>query len=262
MSKKEKKNYTLDPFQEWSHRFGRIGMVLFFIYMLMIPVIIGTVYDCFPDVPKLLSTCVGIFLTFVPIGIAETISYTPILGSSTYLAFLTGNIMNLKMPVAQNAMKIAKVDQGTPEGDAISAMVVAASSIITVIIIAIGVLFIVPLQPILTWGPVKTATDYMLPALFGSFLLGFFSKENGEYQIHGKLKGAIVPVILVSAGAIAGIFKSGMEGLIIMIMLPITLLGSYILFKKGKITVEKNPNYVPMFQHNNEEAAASKEKAE
>ena len=245
---KEKKAYTLDPFQEWSHSFGRICMLLFFAYMLAIPVIIGILYKSFPDVPMLLTACAGVCITYIPIGFAETISYAPILGSSTYLAFLTGNIMNLKMPCAVNAMKIAEVDQGTPEGDAVSAMAISASSMITVVIIAVGVLFIVPLQPVLTIPAVKTATNYMLPALFGTFLLGFFAKEKGEYQIHGKLKGAAIPFILGCIGAATGVMISGMQGVFILIMLPITILCNRIMFKKGIVTVEKNPDYVPMFQ--------------
>ena len=248
MKKDKTATYTLDPFQEWSHGFGRACMLLFFVYMLAIPVIVGIAYKAFPDVPMLLTACAGVCITYIPIGIAETISYSPILGSSTYLAFLTGNIMNLKMPCAVNAMKIAEVDQGTPEGDAVSAMAISASSMITVLIIAVGVLFIVPLQPILTIPAVQTATGYMLPALFGTFLLGFFAKEKGEYQIHGKLKGAAIPFILGCAGAAAGIMISGMQGVFILIFLPITILCNWLMFKKGMITVEKNPDYVPMFQ--------------
>ena len=93
----------------------------------------------------------------------------------------------------------------------------------------------------------------MIPALFGTFLLGFFAKENGEYQIHGQMLSAIIPVILVSLGAAFKIFTGGMEGIIIMVMLPITILCAYLLFKKGKISVQKNPNYVSMFQKNTEE---------
>lgn len=244
---KEKKKAVLDPFQEWSHRFGRNCMLLFFVYMVAIPLILGAVYHAFPSLPVLLTACAGVCITYIPIGFAETISYAPILGSSTYLAFLTGNIMNLKMPCAVNAMKIAEVDQGTPEGDAVSAMAISASSMITVVIIAIGVLFIVPLQPILTIPAVKTATGYMLPALFGTFLLGFFAKEKGEYQIHGKLKGAAIPFVLGCVLTIAHIMFSGLEGIFILIFLPITILCNWVMFKKGIITVEKNPDYVPMF---------------
>lgn len=245
---KDKKSYTLDLFQEWSHRFGRTCMILFFIYMLVIPIIMAVVFDAFPSVSLLLTACSGVCILFIPVGIAETISYTPILGSSTYLGFLTGNIMNLKMPCAKNAMNLAEVDQGTPEGDAVAAMAISASSMLTVVIIALGVLLIVPLQPILTIPAVQTATNYVVPALFGTFLLGFFAKERGEYQIHGKLKGAAIPFILGCVLTILGIMVSSMQGIFILLLLPVTILCNWLMFKKGMVTVEKNPDYVPMFK--------------
>ena len=245
---KDKKSYTLDPFQEWSHRFGRTCMILFFIYMLVIPIIMAVVFDAFPSVSLLLTACSGVCILFIPVGIAETISYTPILGSSTYLGFLTGNIMNLKMPCAKNAMNLAEVDQGTPEGDAVAAMAISASSMLTVVIIALGVLLIVPLQPILTIPAVQTATNYVVPALFGTFLLGFFAKERGEYQIHGKLKGAAIPFVLGCVLTILGIMVSSMQGIFILLLLPVTILCNWLMFKKGMVTVEKNPDYVPMFK--------------
>lgn len=223
-------------------------MILFFIYMLVIPIIMAVVFDAFPSVSLLLTACSGVCILFIPVGIAETISYTPILGSSTYLGFLTGNIMNLKMPCAKNAMNLAEVDQGTPEGDAVAAMAISASSMLTVVIIALGVLLIVPLQPILTIPAVQTATNYVVPALFGTFLLGFFAKERGEYQIHGKLKGAAIPFILGCVLTILGIMVSSMQGIFILLLLPVTILCNWLMFKKGMVTVEKNPDYVPMFK--------------
>ena len=92
-------------FNDWAHSFGRIGTVIALAYMIIMPVIVCTVFDCFPtDFASVLKGSIGIFALFVPVGIAEAISYTPILGSSCYLTFITGNIMNLKLPcVMKNA---------------------------------------------------------------------------------------------------------------------------------------------------------------
>lgn len=252
MSKKTKA-YTLDPFQEWAHNFGRIGMAAFFLYMLAIPTVMAITYDAFPEISLLVTACVGICVTYIPIGISETLSYVPIFGSSSYLAFTTGNMMNLKLPCAKNALTMAEVDQGTPEGDAVAAVAIAASSMLTVVIIAIGVLLIVPLQPILTWGPVAVAKDYMLPALFGTFFLGLFAKDKGEYVINGKMKGLIVPFVIGCLLALFGILIPGLEGVFILILLPITILSNRILFNKGIVTVDKNPDFVPLFEKDKEE---------
>lgn len=43
----------------------------------------------------------------------------------------------------------------------------AASSIVTTVIVALGVLLLLPLQPVLESKPVRIAGSYMLPALYG-----------------------------------------------------------------------------------------------
>ncbi len=61
--------------------------------------------------------------------------------------------MNLKLPCAINAMALTETSQGTEEGDTVASLAVAASSVITTVIIAVGVLLLVPLQPILPPTP-------------------------------------------------------------------------------------------------------------
>lgn len=106
--------------------------------VVMILMSIGMLSGFFILIPfgKKLST-ISILMIYIPVGISEALSYTPILGSSTYLTFITGNIMNLKVPVAVNAMKLAKKEANTPEGEAISCVAVSVSSIMTVVILAL-----------------------------------------------------------------------------------------------------------------------------
>ena len=159
----------------------------------------------------------------------------PILGSSAYITFLTGNVMNLKLPCAINAMALTETSQGTEEGDTVASLAVAASSVITTVIIAVGVLLLVPLQPILRLPAVQTATTYILPALFGSLFLGMFDNKCGsEYVAKGKLKCVILPMALVLA---ANCFMStaGMEGILMLIAMPLIVLSAWVLYKTGQI---------------------------
>ena len=117
--KKVKEKIVLDPFTEWAHKSGRIFMVLFIAYMVVIPLIVCTVYDCMPSFKMCLPGLIAILAIMGPMSIAEVGSYTPILGSSTYLTFVTGNVMNLKVPCIINAQQVAKVEPNTVEGDAI-----------------------------------------------------------------------------------------------------------------------------------------------
>lgn len=140
--KKEQKNDSgkLDVFVEWAHKSGRAFLLCFVLYMIIVPIVVCAVYKCFPSFKVLAPGLVTILLIMVPTGIAEVGSYTPILGSSSYLTFATGNLMNLKMPCVLNAQKIAKVEQSTPEGDAIALIATAVSSIVTIVVLAIGLI--------------------------------------------------------------------------------------------------------------------------
>ena len=86
--------------------------------------------------------------------------------------------MNLKLPVAVNAMKLAKKEPNTPEVDAISSVAVAVSSIMTIIILALAALLSAWISPVFELPAVKTASNYLIPALFGSLTLGLFGNTS------------------------------------------------------------------------------------
>ena len=149
------------------HRTGRIGIIIGIILMLGIPAVISSVYDVWPEsAAQVITAGSGLLAVFIPTCIAEVFSYTPILGSSAYITFLTGNVMNLKVPVVVNAQIMSDTASGTEEGDAVATIGVAVSSIVTTLIIAGGVLLLVPLRPILTSPTVQTATGSVRRHLF------------------------------------------------------------------------------------------------
>ena len=245
-AKKEKTSKTrLDPFQEWGHRWGRIGTVIALMYMVAIPFVVLSVYDSLPTLGQVLNVAtLGVLAIYVPVGISEALSYTPLLGASSYLAFITGNIMNQKLPVAVNAMKLANKEANTPEGDVVSAIAIAVSSIMTVVILAVAALLLSFISPIFELPAVKTMSNYLLPALFGSMTLGLFaSTGSGSRVVKGGLKGVIPVIVLVTlismAARLAGMgsILLGMVGFLILAMLPVGILSSRILWKKGIIRV-------------------------
>lgn len=235
--KKVKEKVALDPFTEWAHKSGRIFMVLFIAYMLVIPFIVCIVYDCMPSFKMCLPGLIAITAIMGPASIAEVGSYTPILGSSTYLTFASGNVMNLKIPCIINAQQIAKVEPNTVEGDAIALIATAVSSAVTIIILAIGVVLLSFIKPILENPYVVTASDYLLPALFGCMALGLLSSGNGKTKVKNHLLPALVPALLVTALTVLGIGSTGLAGILIIVMIPVTILCARILWKKGIVKV-------------------------
>ena len=79
---KQKTPTTLDPFTQWAHKTGRIFMIVFTVYMVVMPFIICTVYDCMPSFKMCLPGLISILVIMAPMSVAEIGSYTPILGSS------------------------------------------------------------------------------------------------------------------------------------------------------------------------------------
>lgn len=214
------------------HTLGRVGSVIALAFMLGIPAVMCFVYDCFPSLGTVLQAAGGLLAMMVPSALSEVISYAPILGSASYITFITGNAMNLKLPVAISAQQIAGVEANTPESDAISTMAIALSSVETIIIITIGVLLLKPLQPFLTAPAVRTATSYMVPALFGGLLLGIFT-QSGKTYIKNKNLIAVLPLVLVSIGLIIWPTIKSYQGFVILAMIPVTVLWAYFLWKKG-----------------------------
>ena len=245
---KEKNSVVMDPFQKWSHSVGRLGTVIALIYMTAIPFVVLTVYDAMPSFGDVINvSTISILLIYIPVGISEAISDTPILGSSSYLTFITGNIMNLKLPVAINAIKLTETEQNTPEGDAVASVAVAASSIMTIVILALAALLSSQIGFIFEIPQIKTASGYIIPALFGSLTLGLFSSSSsGSKIVKGGTKGVIPVLVIVTLLSLfvritSGGSLFGAIGFLIIAMLPIAIITSRILWKKGVITVEDNP---------------------
>ena len=93
-----KKNHhiTLDPFQAWCHRWGRVGTLLALVYMVSLPFIFLGAYGCIPSLGEVFNVAtIGILAIYIPVGFSEALSYTPLMGASSYLGFITGNIMTL-----------------------------------------------------------------------------------------------------------------------------------------------------------------------
>lgn len=176
-------------YNDKTHFYGRIWMLSTFVLMLIVPVIMSIVFDVFPSVSSVAKGLLGVAPIFWTVAVIEIITFTPMLGTGgSYLGFVTGNLTNLKVPCTLIALESANVKQGTKEGELISTIAIATSSIVTIIIIALGVLLMTPLTPILQSDFLKPAFDQILPALFGGLAVVYVSKN---------VKIAMIPMIFM-----------------------------------------------------------------
>ena len=140
----------------------------------------------------------------------------------TYLSFVTGNITNLKLPCAMNAMDRAKVKSTSEEGEIISTIAIGASAITTTVVIAVGVLVFSPVLPLITAedSVLKPAFEFVIPALFGALGASYFAKY---------WKISILPIF---GGVVAYIFAPTVPvGTMIFITIVISILGAFGMYK-------------------------------
>ena len=208
------------------HRDGRIWNIGVMILLMMFPISVAILFGAAPDWGALVVGLIATAPMYWAVGIVETITFVPMLGAGgSYLSFVTGNISNLKLPCAINALEQNEVSASSEEGEIISTIAIATSSIVTTIIIIIGVICIVPLSPVLEAPVLEPAFAQMLPALFGGLGVAFVSKN---------WKIAIAPVVLM---LILFIFVPALNAGTVGIMVPVSVLFtigvSRILYKRG-----------------------------
>ena len=166
-------------------------------------------------------------IIYYPTSVVEYLIYVPMLGpGASYLSFLTGNLANLKIPCAINAREMAEARVGTPENEIISTLSVATSSLVTVIVLAAGVLLLAPLQPVLSSPVLTPAFDNVVPALFGALGLKYFLK--------GK-KFAAIPLVLSSAVCIFEPSLIHQTSVLLIVIGALTIGVSFVFYKKGAL---------------------------
>lgn len=216
------------------HRLGRISASAALVLIIMVPLVISMRYDIFPPFRNFIGGFFQAVMIYLPISIAEFLTFVPILGSGAYLAFITGNLTNLKIPCAVVAMENADVKPATEEGEVIAILAVASSSITTIMIIFLGMLLIFPLMPLLNHEYLKPAFDNVLPALFGALGAYFFIK-HWKLAVSPLLFSIIAAFIIIQ---LTGIQFSSIQGLLIPILGGISVVSALALYKKGWIKKE------------------------
>lgn len=208
------------------HRDGTIWNIGMMILLMLFPICVAVIFGAAPDWKALGLGLVATAPMYWAVGAIETVTFVPMLGAGgSYLSFVTGNLTNLKLPCALNALEQNEVSASSEEGELISTIAIATSSIVTTIIIILGVILIVPLTPILEAPVLEPAFAQMLPALFGGLGVAFVSKN---------WKIAVAPVILMLA---LFIFVPALNESTVGIMVPVSVLFTIavarILYKKG-----------------------------
>ena len=189
MNETERKAY-LEQFNRRTHVLGRIVSAITLMLLVGAPFLIGTFLGAMPDMGAVAKGFLSVGLVWTVSSVAEFLIYTPMLGAGGgYLAFITGNLINMKIPCAVNARDIVGTKTGTAENEIISTLSIATSSLVTIVVLALGVALLVPLQPVLQSPVLQPAFANVVPALFGAMAYKYF---------RGNMKIAAAPLFIMS----------------------------------------------------------------
>ena len=190
------KEQTGQPSDTWqaytkkTHIIGRTVSIVTLVMLVGAPFLIGKLLGAYPDLGAVGKGFLSVGIVWLVSSIAEFLIYTPMLGAGGgYLAFITGNLINMKIPCAVNARDMVGAKTGTPENEIISTISIATSSLVTILVLALGVLLMVPLQPVLQSEVLQPAFENVVPALFGAMAYKYYRKN---------MKIAALPLILMS----------------------------------------------------------------
>ena len=208
-------------------KYGKIWIWTAVVVILFVPIAICLYYNAWPEATAVLKGLLGVAPIYWTVGVIEVITYTPMLGTGgTYLAFVTGNLTSIKAPSALSAMENADVKPGSEEGEIISTIAIATSSIVTTIVIVIGVVALSALAPILNSPTLKPAFDNILPALFGGLAVVYVSKN---------WKLAIAPLVFMVALFLFVPSLASSVGVLVPVGVLIALGAARIMYKKGVV---------------------------
>ena len=183
-------NEKFEAYNKTTHLIGRVVTVVTLIMLLGAPFLIGSVLGAMPDLPAVGRAFLSVGLVWTVSSVVEFLIYTPMLGAGGgYLAFITGNLINMKIPCAVNARDMVGAKTGTPENEIISTLSIATSSLVTILVLAVGVLLLAPLQPVLQSPALQPAFDNVVPALFGAMAYRYYRKN---------MNIALTPLMLMS----------------------------------------------------------------
>lgn len=221
------KTVSYDNYLKSVHRVGRIGLTIGLILIIGVPLGFGIVLGAMPDWRGFWLAFLQVAPIYIPSCIVEFLIYAPILGAGgSYLAFITGNLANLKIPCAVNAREICDTKVGSPENEIVSTLSIATSSLVNVAVLAIGVICLVPLTPILENPVLRPAFNNVIPALFGALAYKYYSKS---------IKLSIVPLVAMCALCV---FVPSTLSIVSMLIIPSGALAigiGYFMFKKDKL---------------------------
>ncbi len=171
------KQKTYENYLKTTHMLGRTVSMITLVLLVGAPFAIGALLGAQPDLGAVAKGFLSVGLVWTVSSVVEFLVYTPMLGAGgSYLAFITGNLINMKIPCAMNAKELVDAKSGTAENEVIATLSIATSALVTIVVLALGVVLLIPLQPVLESPVLAPAFANVVPALFGAMAYKYYRK--------------------------------------------------------------------------------------
>ncbi len=203
---------------------GMITLIVAIICLFIPGLYLYIFHGLMPPFWSMVSAIVAVWSFMAIMGVVEPIVYFPILGfGGTYMSFLVGNVLNLRVPVSAAAQQVVGTKEGTPEAEIVSTLSIAGSIIGGQLVMIVGILVLLPFIEVISSGgsALKVAINQVLPALFGAL---------GGIFLFRVPKLGIVPLGL---GLIIAFIKPDLSpSIVIPPMVILSIIAARIMYKK------------------------------
>jgi hypothetical protein len=217
--------FSFKEYQRRMHIFGKVTNIIACAALIAVPLAAGLIFDLSVDWGRTIRGFLGVFSLFGILTVIEFTTYAPIMGpGATYLTFLTGNTINMKLPSSVSSVKIAGVEPGSPEAELISTIAVAVSSLVTLLVLILGLFGLSFLLPLLQHPVLQPAFDNLIPAIMGALGVPLMLRDPKTAAVPAGL--ALVLTLVLGRPAM-----SSAQAILLPLFLAITLAWRYLRHK-------------------------------
>ena len=194
-------NYYENEYMPRMHKIGIITNILGVIASFLPAIALAVVYGLLPPAGALVTAFISAVTAFGFLWAIEPISHFSVLGPiGTYMAFISGNISNMRVPCAGMARIAAEVEPVTEKESIISVLGMAVSIVINISVLTIGVILGSSILSRVS-PKVTEALNYLLPSLFGALFVQFGMRSKS------LASGILVFSVMINIALKAGVFK-------------------------------------------------------
>ena len=189
----EKEAILREEYWPAAHRIGLITSLIHVVIFFLPPTYLMVFYGLRADWGTIMQGAAATWSFSMPLWFIEPISYFVVLGvCGTYIGFLAGNISNFRLPVSAVAQEVVDVQEGSPEGEIISTLAIAATQVMITVSALTGALFVSVIVSLLPLS-VVAAFNWLLPSIWGAIVVQF-GLRNWRFAVVAVIASIVVVV--------------------------------------------------------------------